>query len=350
MTEYITLLKKMVSIESYSREEGKVAELLRDFMTERGYHYYSSYHNTWVCNMYYDTAKPTILLNSHIDTVRAGSSWTLNPFEAKESDGKLYGLGSNDAGGAVVCLLATFAHFYAEEDLPFNLVYAATAEEEISGAKGIGSILDSLPQISLAIVGEPTEMQMATAEKGLVVIDGEAKGESGHAARNEGVNALYIALDDIHTLREFRFAKISELLGDVKISVTQIEAGRNHNVVPDLCRFVIDVRTNEHYSNQAVLDILQREVKSSLEARSLRLNSSSIEPEHVIVQRGFSLGLEAYGSPTLSDQALMPFKSIKIGPGHSLRSHTADEFIYKQELYDAVKTYIALLEGLHIAP
>ncbi|MFV0345917.1 MAG: M20 family metallo-hydrolase [Bacteroidales bacterium] len=348
-TEYIELLKSIISTESFSRQEHKVAELIRAFMSKKSFEYHKHENNTWAYNKYYDEAKPTILLNSHIDTVKAGASWTINPFEAKESDGKLYGLGSNDAGGALVSLLSVFSHFHDANNLPFNLIYAATAEEEISGAKGITSILDKLPDIALAIVGEPTEMQMAIAEKGLVVIDGEAHGKSGHAARDEGVNALYLALDDIKTLREFSFPKSSDLLGEVKISVTQIEAGRNHNVVPDLCKFVIDVRTNEHYTNQEVLDILQTQVKSDLKARSLRLNSSSIELEHPIVKRGLSLGMSYYGSPTLSDQALLPFQSIKLGPGHSSRSHTADEYIYMSEIYDAIDKYISIIDNLAVS-
>ncbi|MFV0483321.1 MAG: M20 family metallo-hydrolase [Bacteroidales bacterium] len=346
MTEYINLLKEIITTESYSRQEHNVAEIIRAFISTKGLDYHTHENNTWIRNKYFDNAKPTILLNSHIDTVRAGTSWTIDPFEAKEIDGKLYGLGSNDAGGALVSLLAAFLHFYEEKHLLFNLVYAATAEEEISGAKGIESILDKLPEISFAIVGEPTEMQMAIAEKGLVVIDGEAQGKSGHAARDEGVNALYVALDDIKELREFQFPKISELLGAVKLSVTQIEAGVNHNVVPDICKFVIDVRTNELYANQDVVSVLQSLVRSKLTARSLRLNSSSIEIEHPAVQAGLSLGMGFYGSPTISDQALMSFRSIKLGPGHSSRSHIADEYINISEVYDAIDKYISILSML----
>ena len=254
----------------------------------------------------------------------------------------MYGLGSNDAGGALVSLIATFCYFY-DKKLPFNLILAATAEEEISGANGIASILPDLGKIDVGIVGEPTLMLMAVAEKGLMVIDGYAYGKAGHAARDEGVNALYIALKDIDKIRRFKFDKKSNLLGSVKATVTQIEAGTQHNVVPDTCKFVVDVRSNECYSNSEIYEILQKQVKSVLKPRSFRLNSSSIALNHPLIRRGEQLGLTSYGSPTLSDQALMPFETLKIGPGDSARSHTADEYIYIREIEEGIKTYINLL-------
>jgi acetylornithine deacetylase len=261
-------------------------------------------------------------------------------------DGKLYGLGSNDAGGALVTLLAVFVHFNDHENLPFNLIYAASAEEEVSGVNGLASILDDLGPIDLAIVGEPTKMQMAIAEKGLMVLDCTAHGKSGHAAREEGENALYKAIADIEKIRNYKFEKVSEVLGAVKMSVTVINAGAQHNVVPDVCTFVVDVRTNEFYSNQQAYEIIKQFVDSDVVARSMRLNSSGIPVSHPIVQRGIELGLSYYGSPTTSDQAVIPYPSIKIGPGDSARSHTADEFIYISEIEMGFRIYVDLLTNL----
>jgi len=286
------------------------------------------------------------LLNSHHDTVKPAASYTRNPYEASIENGKLYGLGSNDAGGALVTLMATFLYFYNHENLAYNLIFAASAEEEISGKNGIVLLLPELGDIAVGIVGEPTQMQMAVAEKGLMVIDGVAKGKSGHAAREEGENAIYKAIQDVEYIKQLQLERVSLLLGATKTTVTQISAGTQHNVVPDECRFVVDVRTNECYSNQEVFEILQANTQSELKSRSFRLNSSSIPLNHPLVKRGQQLGLTHYGSPTLSDQALMSFPTLKIGPGDSARSHTADEFIYVQEMEDAFEIYKQLLENL----
>jgi acetylornithine deacetylase len=345
--EYIELLQNLIAISSFSKEEDKTATLIQDFFHKKSIPTERQGHNIIVKNRHFREGAHTVLLNSHHDTVKPVKGWTRDPFSPDIVDGKLYGLGSNDAGGALVSLIATFCHFY-ETHVPFNLILAATAEEEISGANGIASILPALGKIDVGIVGEPTLMQMAVAEKGLMVIDGYAHGKAGHAARDEGINALYIAVKDIEKIRRFKFDKKSELLGSVKATVTQIEAGTQHNVVPDTCKFVIDVRSNECYSNQEIYEILQKQVKSDLKPRSFRLNSSRIDLNHPLILRGGQLGLTHYGSPTLSDQALMPFETLKIGPGDSARSHTADEYIYIREIEEGIKTYIGLLEPLNL--
>ncbi|MEZ4888362.1 MAG: M20 family metallo-hydrolase [Chitinophagales bacterium] len=344
--EVIDLLQQLISTPSFSREENEVANLMEAFLSERGLKINRKGNNVWVRNDGFEVGKYTILLNSHLDTVKPVKAWTLDPFEAKIADGKLYGLGSNDAGGALVSLLATFLHFNGKAELPFNLVFAASAEEEISGSNGVASIIEDLGKIDLAIVGEPTQMQMAVAEKGLMVLDCMAEGIAGHAAREEGVNAIYKAMQDIERIQNFEFPKKSNLLGVVKLSVTQINAGYQHNVVPDQCSFVVDVRTNEFYSNAVVLGMLSEVLESKVTARSLRLNSSGISLTHPIVKAGKKMGLSHFGSPTLSDQALMPFKSIKIGPGKSARSHTANEFIYLEEIEAGIDIYIELLETM----
>ncbi len=349
MQDYIKLLCKLIETPSLSRQEEKAALLIRGFLNQQAVSYISSDHNTICKNKYWDDSKPTILLNSHIDTVKAAEDWTYNPFKATIEGDKIIGLGSNDAGASLVSLLATFLHYYSRKDLPYNLIYVASAEEEISGEKGMRSISDKLGKVDLAIIGEPTQMQMAIAEKGLMVLDCTAYGTAGHAARNEGVNALYKALDDITILRNYKFEKASEFLGEVKLSVTQIEAGYQHNVVPDVCKYVVDVRTNEHYSNVEALEIINQLIESKVEARSTRLNSSGIAKQHPIVERGLSLGLSAYGSPTTSDQAVISFPSIKIGPGNSARSHTANEYIYVSEIEQGFSMYCQLLEGLKLA-
>ncbi len=345
---YVHLLKQLIATQSFSREEDKTAGILEAFMRQQGLTPYRQGNNVWVKSPQLSEDKPTILLNSHHDTVKPVKGWSRDPFEPSEEAGIIYGLGSNDAGASLVSLLATFVYLNALPDLPYNLLYAATAEEEVSGKNGIASILSQLGTIDLGVVGEPTQMQMAIAEKGLVVIDGEAKGKAGHAARNEGENAIYKALRDIQWIQSYEFPKVSEWLGPIKATVTQIEAGYQHNVVPDSCKFVIDVRTQECYSNQEVVDILQQHTQSELKPRSLRLNSSGIPLEHPIVQRGKTLGLTAYGSPTLSDQALMPFTTIKVGVGDSARSHTADEYIKRSEIEQGIDLYCKLLEGLKI--
>jgi len=290
--------------------------------------------------------KPVILLNSHIDTVRPAGGWMQDPFQSLIEGQRITGLGSNDAGASVVSLLGTFRYFYESDNLPYNLLYCASAEEEISGENGVASILDQLGRIDLAIVGEPTQMHIAIAEKGLLVLDCEAKGRSGHAARNEGENAIYKAIKDIEILKAFQFPLDSAVLGPVKMTVTQIEAGRQHNVVPDSCHFVVDVRTNEFYSNEAAFQIISGLIQSEVHPRSFRLNSSGINPNHPLVQRGVEMGLPIYGSPTTSDQAVIPYPSIKMGPGDSARSHTANEYILIDEIREGIATYIRLLEKL----
>lgn len=343
----IDLLKNLIATPSFSREEAPAAERVAAFFEAKNIPFQRHLNNLWAKNCHWQEGKPVLLLNSHIDTVKPATGWQRDPFHpGVEEDDILYGLGSNDAGGPLASLLATFTHFYERSDLPVNLIMAATAEEEISGANGIAALLPELGQIDFAIVGEPTQMRMAIAEKGLMVIDGEARGVAGHAAREEGVNAIYIALEDIQLIRNLELDRVSPLLGKVKMSVTQIEAGKQHNVVPDSCRFVIDVRTNECYRNEEVFDLLQSKVQSTLKARSFRLNSSGIALEHPLVQSGLQLGLPYFGSPTLSDQALMPFPSLKIGPGDSARSHTADEYIRLSEIRAGIDCYIQLIEGI----
>ncbi len=343
----IELLKKIISIESISRNETKVADIIEKFIKNEGFITNRKYNNIWTWAFPKDKNKPTILLNSHIDTVKPSSKWTYPPFEATVEDDKIIGLGSNDAGAPLVSLLAAFIELSKKEQ-PYNLIYAATAEEEISGSKGVECILNDIGFIDLGVIGEPTQMQMAIGEKGLLVLDCVAYGKSGHAARNEGVNAIYKALDEINKLNNFSFPKKSNLFGDVKISVTQISAGTQHNVIPDKCSFVVDVRLNEQYKNSEARDIIRNLLDCEVTARSVRLNSSYISPEHPIVKKGLSLGLTAYGSPTTSDQAVIPYTTIKIGPGDSARSHTADEFIYIKEIKNGIDTYIKLLDGLNI--
>jgi len=345
-SDVISLLKQLIAIPSFSKTEDKTADIISHFFSKKGIQTNRSDNNIWVKSKYWQEGVPSILLNSHHDTVKPVAGWQRNPFDPSIENDVLYGLGSNDAGASLVALAATFLHFYEEKDLPFNLIYLASAEEEISGKQGIESVLSSIGKIDFGIVGEPTQMQMAIAEKGLLVIDGMAEGKAGHAAREEGENAIYTALKDIDFLQNIQFEKISELLGAVKISVTQINAGTQHNVVPDQCSFVVDVRTTEHYSNKEVFDFLQKETQSKLTARSFRLNSSGIPMGHPIVVAGQSLGLSSFGSATLSDQALIPFPTLKIGPGHSERSHTAGEFILLEEIHNGIDIYKNLLEGL----
>lgn len=344
----VDLLHQLIGTPSFSREEEGTAAILFAILKDRGVAVRQQGNNVWARNKHWQEGKPVILLNSHHDTVKPASAYTRDPFVPQIEGDQLFGLGSNDAGGPLVSLVFTFLHFHEREDLPYNLILAATAEEEISGANGIAKLLPELGDIHLGIVGEPTQMQMAIAEKGLMVIDGEAIGRSGHAAREEGVNALYIATEDINWIRNFKFPQVSPMLGPVKATVTQIKAGTQHNVVPDRCDFVIDVRTNELYSNWDAFTILQSNTKSILKARSFRLNSSRLEEDHPIVQKGRSLGLTTFGSPTLSDQALMAFPTLKIGPGDSARSHTADEYIKISEVREGIELYIKLLEGLKI--
>ncbi|MCG6189232.1 M20 family metallo-hydrolase [Maribellus maritimus] len=348
MEKYIHLLKSLISTPSFSKEEEKAAEIMRNFLTKEQISFKTKQNNTWAFNKYFDKAKPTVLLDSHIDTVRPAKGYTLDPFKPIENGDKLFGLGSNDAGGPLVSLLATFVYFYNRKDLPFNLIFAATAEEEISGRRGLEIVLPEIAPVDFAIIGEPTKMELAIAEKGLLVLDCYAHGKSGHAARDEGENALYKALDDIEKLRRFKFEKVSEVLGEVKISVTQIEAGTQHNVVPDVCHFVADVRTNEHYLNKDAYRIINDILESEVKPRSLRLNSSGINELHPFAQLAKNMGINIYGSPTTSDQAIIPFLSVKMGPGDSARSHTADEYIHKSEIFMGIEQYIKILKELKL--
>lgn len=338
----IGLLIRLIQTQSFSREEGGTAAIIEDFLTQRGIATQRQGNNVWAVSRNFDTQKFTVLLNSHHDTVKPGVAWTYPPFGATLEGDKLTGLGSNDAGASAVSLLAAFRYFY-DRPKAFNLICAITAEEEISGANGIKSILPSLGKIDLGIVGEPTGMHAAVAEKGLLVLDGVARGRTGHAARNEGDNALYKALDDINWLRTYQFPKISEMLGPVKMTVTQISAGTQHNVVPDECRYVVDVRPTECYSNEEILEIIRAGVQAEIMSRSTHLQSSGIPLNHPLVRKAVSMGKTTYGSPTLSDQALMRFETLKIGPGDSARSHAPDEYILLSEIRGGIADYIELL-------
>jgi acetylornithine deacetylase len=341
--EALSLLTALVETPSFSREEDQTAVVISNFLTSKNIAWERSGNNVWAKNKFFNPQLPSILLNSHHDTVKPNQGYTKNPFEAVLEEGKLYGLGSNDAGGCLVSLITTFVYFY-EKILPCNLFLAATAEEEISGANGIESLLPLLPKMELAIVGEPTLLQMAVAEKGLVVVDALVKGKAGHAARNEGINAIYLALDDLLTIRDFTFEKSSNYLGENKVTATILHAGSQHNVIPDTCSYTLDVRVTDAYTLEEVLNELKVHLKAELMPRSLRLNSSRIDPAHKIIRLANSMGIIQYGSPTLSDQALIPYPSIKMGPGDSARSHTADEFIYVDEVYKGIDAYINLLE------
>ncbi|MDE7397764.1 MAG: M20 family metallo-hydrolase [Muribaculum sp.] len=339
----IDLLKRLIATPSVSRDEQAAADIVEDYLKNNG-HTPSRVHNNIIAIAPdYSAYRPTLLLNSHVDTVRPVDGWTFDPFTPTEVDDRLYGLGANDAGASLVSLAATFLQL-AEQPREYNLIFVASAEEEVSGKNGIESVLPLLPHIDVAIVGEPTGMHPAISEKGLMVIDAEIHGRSGHAARNEGDNAIYRALPVIETLRNLRLPNESPTLGPVKISVTQINAGTQHNVVPDLCRLVIDVRTTDAYSNIETLKLLQEAVPQCvITPRSTRLNPSSITPDHILVRRLKMLGFEPFGSPTLSDQALMPWPSLKVGPGDSARSHTADEYIRPEEIRHAIDTYLTIL-------
>lgn len=344
--EAILLLQKLIAIESISRNEDKTALAIIEFLDKKGIVANRVLNNVWIKNRYYDPKKPTLLLNSHHDTVKPNLLYSRDPFSPTIVDGKLYGLGSNDAGGALVSLLAAFLYFEKEAELKFNLIYTASAEEEISGTNGIQLLLPELGEIDFGIVGEPTGMDMAIAEKGLMVLDCEAKGRTGHAARDEGDNAIYKAIQDIEWFRTFRFSKVSELLGPVKMTTTMINAGMQHNTVPEKCSFTVDVRTTEQYTHAEILDIIEANTSSQIHARSTRLKPSFVNPTHVIVQSGLSIGRKTYGSPTTSDQALMNFPTFKMGPGDSSRSHMADEFIYLHEIEEGINTYIKLLKPI----
>ncbi len=339
----VELLKRLISIPSVSRDETAAADVFEQQVSAWGLPARRIGNNILIQEEL-NPHQPTLLLCAHIDTVKPVSTWTRDPFTPVVEDGRLYGLGANDCGGGLVSLLAVY-RLLRGLSLKYNLVYLASCEEEVSGEGGFRLALPELPPIDVAIVGEPTGMQPAIAEKGLMVIDGTAYGKSGHAARNEGVNAIYEALDDLVWLRDYRFKKESPLLGPTKMTVTVLSSGTQHNVIPDECHFVIDVRTNEYYQNEFLFAFLQKHVKSELKARSFRLSSSHIPMEHPLVQRCVEMGMTPFGSPTLSDQALMPFLSLKLGPGESSRSHTADEFICLSEIENAIQTYVQLLSA-----
>ena len=340
----ISLLKQLIQTPSFSKEEDKTADLIDDWLTSYNIKTNRSKNNVWATNQYFDESKPTLLLNSHHDTVKPNSAYTNDPFDAFEKDGKLFGLGSNDAGGCLISLLATFVHFYKEKDLTYNLVIVASAEEENSGMNGLNSMLPIIPKIDVAIVGEPTLLDLAIAEKGLVVFDATVEGTPSHAAHPNDDNAIYNTIEVLEWFKNFKFEKTSESLGEVKLTVSQINAGKQHNVVPAKVDLVIDVRVNDKYTNKEVADILQEQSPcTSITPRSLRLNSSSIDNNHELVKAGIALGRKTYGSPTLSDQAALSCQSLKLGPGDSTRSHSANEFIYLQEIEDGIKMYVELL-------
>lgn len=346
-TKAISLLKELISIPSFSKEEDKAATAIEQFLQSWGIQTERHLNNIWAKNKFFNEAKPTILLNSHHDTVKPNKSYTLDPFSPIEKDGKLYGLGSNDAGGCLVSLIATFMHFYDKENLSYNLVLAATAEEEISGRNGVEALLPYLGKIDCGLIGEPTLLEMAVAERGLMVLDCTSYGKAGHAARCEGENALYKAVSDIEWFKNFHLEKVSELLGPSKMTVTVIETdNKAHNIIPSQCRFVVDVRIHELYTFEEVLEIIKANVQSDVQPRSTRLKSTSISLEHPLVKAGKVLGKTCYGSPTTSDKALMPFPALKIGPGDSARSHTADEYIFVDEIKEGIEFYIQLLKQI----
>lgn len=342
----VSLLQNLIRTPSFSKEEVQTAQLLADFLQQRGVEVHRKGNNMWAYNKYYDATKPTILLNSHHDTVKPNPAYTRDPFSPDIEGDKLYGLGSNDAGASGVSLLATFLHYYDRPDLKYNLCVAITAEEENSGSGGLESIIPDLGPLEFAIVGEPTLMQLAIAERGLMVIDCTAHGKAGHAAREEGDNAIYKALSDIEWFRTYRFPKESDLFGAVKMTVTIISAGSQHNVVPAECHFTVDIRVTDRYTNEEVLETIRQHVACEVKPRSTRLKPSSISPTHPIVQAGLALGRTTYGSPTTSDQALLDIPSLKLGVGDSARSHSADEFVYLSEIREGIGLYIQMLAAI----
>jgi acetylornithine deacetylase len=342
--EAISLLEALIETPSFSTEEEKTALLIENWFNQNEIPFKRENNNVWAFNMYFDKDKPTLLLNSHHDTVRPNQAYTNDPLKAIVRDGKLFGLGSNDAGGCLVSLLATFVHFYANETLPYNIVIVASAEEENSGKNGLNSVLKHLPELDCAIVGEPTLMQLAIAEKGLLVLDVKVKGTPSHAAHQNEDNAIYKTIPVMEWFKNYKFTKISEQLGPVKMTVTQINAGKQHNVVPSECDLVIDIRVNDCYSNPEILEVVKEHVDAEVTPRSMHLNASSIPEAHGLVQAGIALGRTTYGSPTLSDQSVLSCKSLKLGPGDTLRSHSADEFIYVNEIEEGIQLYIKILD------
>ena len=344
--ETVSLLRELISNPSFSGEEDQTAAIIQAFLEGKNIETKRSKNNVWAFNKHFDVNKPSILLNSHHDTVRPNTGYTRDPFDSQIMNDKLFGLGSNDAGGSLVALLAAFEHFYSAAHINHNLIYAATAEEESSGKNGLNSILPKLPKLDFAIVGEPTKMNLAIAEKGLLVIDAYAQGTAGHAAHPNSNHSIYKAIKDIEWIKNYEFEKVSKSLGKVKATITQINAGTEHNVIPNQCHFVIDVRVTDEYRNQEVFDVLNHHTESNLKARSFNLNSSSIDHNHPIVRAGVELGRSTYGSPTLSDQSVLSCPSLKLGPGDSMRSHQSDEFIKLSEIDEAVDLYIKMLEEI----
>lgn len=347
LSDAVSLLEKLIATPSVSRNEKNAADVMEQAMKSYGFTPKREANNLWIIDPRYDEKKPTLLLNAHIDTVKPVSSWQRDPFTPLQEDGKLYGLGSNDCGGGLCTLLQIF-RMLSEKPQSYNLIYLASAEEEVSGKDGISRALPLLPKIDVAIVGEPTGMQPAVAEKGLMVLDVIAHGKSGHAARNEGINAIYEALDDMRWIRDYKFEKVSEFLGPTKMTLTVVNAGTQHNVIPDTCTMLVDIRTNEHYDNEELYHFICQHLKSECKAHSFRLKSSHIDTQHPLIKKCVAMGMKPFGSPTLSDQALMPFPSFKLGPGESSRSHSADEFIYISEMRDAIEKYATLLDGIKL--
>lgn len=341
--EAITLLKALIETPSFSSEETQTALLIEKWFIQNDIPFKRENNNVWAFNKYFDVNKPTLLLNSHHDTVKPNQGYTNDPFKAIVKDGKLFGLGSNDAGGCLVSLLATFVHFYSNENLPYNIVMVASAEEESSGKNGLNSVLKQLPELECAIVGEPTLMQLAVAEKGLLVLDVIVKGTASHAAHNNPDNPIYNAISVIEWFNTFQFEKISDVLGPVKMTVTQVTAGKQHNVVPAECHLVVDIRVNDCYNNTEILETVRKHLTAEINPRSMHLNASSIPLNHGLVLAGIALGRTTYGSPTLSDQSVLSCKSLKLGPGETLRSHSADEFIFINEIEEGIQLYIKIL-------
>lgn len=340
----LALLKRLIAIPSFSKEEDKTGDEIEQFLQQRNIETHRKLNNIWAYNKHFDAKKPTLLLNSHHDTVKPNSGYTRDPYDAQIEDGKLFGLGSNDAGGCLVALIATFLYFYEQENLSYNICLAATAEEEISGNNGLECVLPELGELEFAIVGEPTQLNLAIAERGLLVLDCTATGKAGHAAREEGDNAIYKALKDMEWFRNYRFSKVSEVFGPLKMTVTIINAGSQHNVVPATCTFTVDVRVTDAYTNEELLKIIRTNVACEVKPRSVRLKPSSIDKAHPLVQSGIALGRTTYGSPTTSDQALLSIPSLKVGPGDSGRSHMADEYIYVEEIGAGIINYIEMLK------
>ncbi len=346
LEEVLEVLQNLIRIPSPSSEEQKCADFLYNYFKSKDLEPGRHKNNIYLKNKFFDPDKESILLNSHLDTVKPSSDWIHDPYDPEITEGKLYGLGSNDAGGSLASLLAAFLHFYEKQDLKYNLIYLASAEEEISGRGGVESVLPEINPIAFGILGEPTAMKVAIAEKGLMVLDCISHGRSGHAAREEGVNSIYLAIKDIEKIQNLHFPIKSDLLGEVKLTVTMIQAGTQHNVIPEFCHFVIDVRSTDSYINEEILQRIRDRVSSDVNARSTRLQPSSISKNHILVRTACDLGLSVFGSNTLSDQALMSFPTVKIGPGDSKRSHTADEFIFVNEINEGINTYIKLFERL----